>query len=257
MTDTKLAILTGAAGEVGRATARLFAKNGWSLVLCDRADAVVELADSLAKEFGRTCRGISMDLTRDNEVDAVAKAAAETGIPVRFLGLIAAINHPAVNIETIDMAVWDKVMAINLRANVKFISACVPMLRKGGNSSIVTVSSYWGREGHAFFSPYCASKAALISLTQSLAIELAPAIRVNSVAPGNINTPMHFNALAAEAEKRGISAKEMQTIEWDKIPMGRPAETTEIADAIHFLSTDQSTYFVGATLDINGGCQLT
>ncbi len=256
MNDTKLAILTGAAGEVGRATARLFAENGWSLILSDRVSAVVDLADELAAEFGRTCIGISMDLTRDEEVDAVARRAEETGIPLRFLGLVAAINHPAVTIETMDMAVWDQVMAVNLRANVKFISACVPALRKGGNSAIVTVSSYWGREGHAFFSPYCASKAALISLTQSLSIELAPAIRVNSVAPGNINTRMHFAALAAEAGKRGIPVEEMQAIEWDKIPMGRPAETTEIADAIHFLSTEQSSYFVGATLDINGGCKL-
>lgn len=256
MTDTKLAVLTGAAGEVGRATARLFAENGWSLILCDRVSAVEELARSLASEFGRTFIGVSIDITRDEEIDAVAVKAREIGIPVRFLGLIAAINHPAVNIETIDMGVWDKVMAINLRANVKFISAFVPLLKQGGNASIVTVSSFWGREGHAFFSPYCASKAALISLTQCLAIELAPAIRVNSVAPGNINTPMHFNALAAEAEKRGISAEEMQSIEWAKIPAGRPAETIEIADAIYFLSTDQSTYFVGATLDINGGCKL-
>lgn len=257
MIDTKLAILTGAAGEVGRATARLFAENGWSLILSDRLAAVVDLANELAQEFDRTCIGISMDVTKDEDVEAVARAAEETGIPLRFLGLIAAINHPAMSIETMDMAVWDRVMSINLRANVKFVSSCVPMLRKGGNSSIVTVSSFWGREGHAFFSPYCASKAALISLTQSLAVELAPAIRVNSVAPGNINTPMHFNALAAEAGKRGVSVDEMRTIEWDKIPMGRPAETSEIADAIHFLSTDQSSYFVGATLDINGGCRLT
>lgn len=257
MNDTKLAILTGAAGEVGRATARLFAENGWSLILSDRVDAVIDLANSLAEEFGRTSVGVCMDLTKDEEVDAIARLAEETGIPVRFLGLIAAINHPAVNIETIDMAVWDKVMAINLRANVKFISSCVPALRRGGDSSIVTVSSFWGREGHAFFSPYCASKAALISLTQSLAAELAPAIRVNSVAPGNINTPMHLNALEAEAGKRGISLDEMRTIEWHKIPIGRPAETSEIAAAIHFLSTEQASYFVGATLDVNGGCRLT
>lgn len=257
MVDAKLAILTGAAGEVGRATARVFAQNGWSLILADRTSSVGDLAQSLAKEFGNTYVGVTIDITKDEEVDEVAKVALLTGIPLRFLGLIAAINHPATNIEMMDMAVWDKVMAVNLRANVKFISACVPMLRKSGSGSIVTVSSYWGREGHAFFSPYCASKAALISLTQSLAVELAPAIRVNSVAPGNINTPMHFSALAAEAEKRGISADEMQAIEWNKIPMKRPAETTEIADAIYFLSTDQSSYFVGATLDINGGCRLT
>jgi NAD(P)-dependent dehydrogenase (short-subunit alcohol dehydrogenase family) len=257
MSDTRLAILTGAAGEVGRATAWMFAKSGWSLVLCDRAPAVRDLAVEIAGDTGLTCLGIEMDLTRDSEIEAVVRAAEETGIPLQFLGLVAAINHAASTIEALDMTVWDRVMAINLRANVKFISACVPALRRSGKGSIATVSSYWGREGHAFFSPYCASKAALISLTQSIAAELAPAIRVNSVAPGNIDTPMHFQALAVEAEKRGISEAEMRDIEWKKIPMGRPASTDEIAAAIHFLSTDASSYFIGATLDVNGGCHMT
>jgi NAD(P)-dependent dehydrogenase (short-subunit alcohol dehydrogenase family) len=257
MADTKLAILTGASGEVGRATARRFAESGWSLLLCDRAAEVAAVADALSSEFGRTCVGVQMDLERDAEIDRVIERAAQTGIPLRFLGLIAAINHPAVSIANIDMSLWDKVQNINLRANVKFISAAVPLMRAAGNAAIVNVGSYWGREGHAFFSPYCASKAALISLTQSVAIELAPEIRVNCVAPGNIDTPMHFNALAVEAEKRGISAEAMREIEWAKIPMGRPAAATEIASAIHFLSTDDASYFVGATLDVNGGCRLT
>lgn len=257
MKDRKLCILTGAAGEVGRATARRFAENGWSIVLCDRTDDVKALADTLSREFIGEYFGVQMDLTNDEEIDSVARLAAQTGIPLRFLGLIAAINHDAVSIEHMDMSVWDKVHNVNLRANVKFISVCVPLLRKAGNASIVTVSSFWGREGHAFFSPYCASKAALISLTQSVAAELAPDIRVNCVAPGNINTPMHFNALAVEAEKRAISKDEMREIEWSKIPMGRPAETAEIAAAIHFLSTDDASYFIGATLDVNGGCRLT
>ncbi|MDL2409678.1 SDR family oxidoreductase [Rhizobium calliandrae] len=257
MTDTKLCILTGAAGEVGRATARRFAENGWSMILCDRTTDIAGLAKDLANEFGRTCLGVQMDIANDQEVDRVAATARETGIPLRFLGLVAAINHPALTIENMDMALWDRVQNINLRANVKFISASVPLLRKGGNASIVNVGSYWGREGHAFFSPYCASKAALISLTQSVAAELAPDIRVNCVAPGNINTSMHFNALTVEAEKRGISADEMRKIEWAKIPMGRPAETAEIASAIHFLSTDDASYFIGATLDVNGGCRFT
>lgn len=213
MTDTKLAILTGAVGEVGRATARQFADDGWSLILCDRTDKVEEFAATLAADCGRTCIGVKMDLASDSDIDAVVALAEKTGIPLRFLGLVAAINHAAISIDGLDMKVWDQVHNVNLRANVKFISVCVPLLRQAGNAAIVTVSSFWGREGHACFSPYCASKAALISLTQSIAAELAPAIRVNSVAPGNINTPMHFTALAMEAEKRGLTLEAMQAIE--------------------------------------------
>jgi 3-oxoacyl-[acyl-carrier protein] reductase len=257
MENSQLAILTGASGEVGKAVARLFAANGWSLLLCDRNEEVVALAASLAKEFGRVCLGMTMDLSKDRDIELALNAAIDTEIPLRFLGLIAAVNHNAMRIEAIDMDIWDSVMRVNLRANVKFIREAVPSLRKAGNASIVTVSSFWGREGHPFFSPYCASKAALISLTQSVAAELAPDIRVNCVAPGNIDTPMHFNALAVEAAKRGIAKEEMQAIEWSKIPMRRPAETREIASAIHFLSTEQASYFVGSTLDVNGGCRFS
>ena len=257
MSDTRLGILTGAAGEVGKAAARQFAENGWSLILCDRSDSVVAQGESLAKEFGRTVIGVKMDLLQDAEIERVVGIAQETGIPLRFLGLNAAVNQPAMSIEKFDMKVWDHILGVNLRANVKFIGESVPLLRTAGDASIVLVSSFWGREGHAFFSAYCASKAAVISLTQSVAAELAPEIRVNSIAPGNIDTQMHYRALAVEAEKRGISAGEMQALEWGKIPMRRPAKTSEIASAIYFLSTENASYFVGATLDVNGGCRFT
>ena len=257
MDDPRLGIITGAAGEVGRETTRMFAAAGWSLVLCDRDPEVERLAGLLTAEFGKTCLGITMDLADDRDVERVVKAAEATGIPLGFLGLVAAVNHAAMSIETMDMAVWDRVQNINLRANVKFISTAVPLLRRGRRPSIVLVSSFWGREGHAYFSPYCASKAALISLTQSVAAELAPDIRVNCVAPGNINTTMHFKALQVEAAARGIPEAQMRDIEWSKIPMRRPAETSEIASAIHFLASDAAGYFVGATLDANGGCRFT
>ncbi|MGI4748373.1 MAG: SDR family NAD(P)-dependent oxidoreductase [Janthinobacterium lividum] len=255
--DRKLALLTGAAGEVGRATATRFAEHGWSVLMCDRVAEVEQLAEKLTVDSGRPCFGVTADLTTDEGIDATITAAAATGIPLGFLGLIAAINHRAISIENIDMAVWDRVQNINVRANVHLISRALPLLRQAKDPSIVLVSSFWGREGHAFFSAYCASKAAMISLTQSIAAELAPDIRVNGVAPGNINTAMHFDALAMEAKARGISEEEMRTSEWSKIPMRRPAETAEIASAIHFLSTADAGYFIGATLDVNGGCRFT
>lgn len=257
MTDQKLAIITGAAGEVGSATARMFAAKGWSLVLCDRAPGVERLASEIAIEYGQSCTGVLADLASDEDIDRVVGVAAGTGIPLCFLGLVAAINHAATPVEHMDMSLWDRVHAINLRSNVKFISSSIPLLRRGKNPSIVLVSSFWGREGHAFFSPYCTSKAALISLTQSAAAELAPDIRVNCVAPGNIDTPMHYEALAVEAKQRNISMDQMRQIEWAKIPMHRPAKVEEIASAIHFLTSEAASYFVGATLDANGGCRFT
>jgi len=130
----------------------------------------------------------------------------------------------------------------------------IPALRTAKKASIVTISSWYGRSGHAFFSAYCASKAAVISLTQTAAAELAPDIRVNSVAPGNVATRMHFTALEEEAVKRGISTEEMKNIEWAKIPLERAADPAEMASAVYFLASEQGSYLTGATLDVNGGC---
>jgi NAD(P)-dependent dehydrogenase (short-subunit alcohol dehydrogenase family) len=130
----------------------------------------------------------------------------------------------------------------------------IPALREAKNASIVAITSWYGRSGHAFFPGYCASKAAMISLCQTAAAELAPDIRVNSVAPGNVATRMHFTALDEEAEKRGITPEEMKDIEWAKIPLGRAADPEEMASAVYFLASTEGSYLTGATLDVNGGC---
>ena len=128
-------------------------------------------------------------------------------------------------IEHLDLHEWDRVLNINVRANVILMKHFIPTLRAAGGGSIVTVSSWYGKSGHGLFSAYCASKAALISLTHSAAAELASdKIRVNSVAPGNVATDMHFKALREEADKRSVTFEEMKDTEWNKIPLGRAAE---------------------------------
>jgi 3-oxoacyl-[acyl-carrier protein] reductase len=249
-----LAIISGANGGVGQACARKFASQGWSLVLVDIDARVADAAKQVAAPQGGQIIGVVADITQDSGVAKVVAAVEATGIPPRFLGLVAGVNQPASAIEEFDMAEWDRIMSINLRANMLMMRALIPAMRATGKASIATVSSWWGRAGHGYFSAYCASKAALISLTQSAAAELAPEIRVNTLAPGNIGTPMHFNALRDEAAKRGISENEMRDIEWAKIPMGRPADPAEMASALYFLASDESSYMTGATLDVNGGC---
>ena len=145
----------------------------------------------------------------------------------------------------------------NVRANVILMKHFIPELRAAGGGSIVTVSSWYGKSGHGLFSAYCASKAALISLTHCAAAELASdKIRVNSVAPGNVATDMHFKALREEADKRSVTFEEMKDTEWRKFrwPRRRPSE---IAAAIAFLASSDGAYLTGATIDVNGGCMFT
>ena len=252
--EHSLGIITGAAGGIGRATAERFAGEGWSLVLTDVDANVQGVARDLKAGAGRSIVGVVADITTPAGVSELAAKVDSVGVPLRFLGLIAGTLQKVGAVETLPMAEWDRVMNVNVRANVLMMQQFIPALRTAGKSSIVTISSWYGRSGHGLFSAYCASKAAVISLTQTAAAELAPDIRVNSVAPGNVATRMHFTALEEEAVKRGVTTDEMRAIEWAKIPLERAADPSEMASAVYFLASEQGSYLTGATLDVNGGC---
>ena len=255
---SNVGLITGAAGGVGRVTAERFAKDGWDLVLVDVVDSVNEVAAEVAKTSGRKAVAVKTDITQEANLTAIDAALRQVGGQLKFLGLVAAVLQKVGPIETLELAEWDRVFNINIRANVILIKHFAPVIKAAGGGSIVTVSSWFGRSGHGFFSAYCASKAALISLTHSAADELAADnIRVNSVAPGNIATSMHFTALREEAEKRGITFEEMKKIEWDKIPLGRAADPAEVVAAIAFLASADGTYLTGTTIDVNGGVLFT
>jgi NAD(P)-dependent dehydrogenase (short-subunit alcohol dehydrogenase family) len=203
---------------------------------------------------GRSAVGVVADITTPAGVSQLAAKVGAVGVPLRFLGLIAGTLQKVGPVATLPMDEWDRVMSVNVRSYVLMMKQFIPPLRAAGKGSIVTISSWYGRSGHGFFSAYCASKAAVISLTQTAAAELAPDIRVNSVAPGNVATRMHFTALEEEAVKRGITTDEMRAIEWAKIPLERAGDPSEMASAVYFLASEQGSYLTGATLDVNGGC---
>ncbi len=253
--SAKTGVLTGAAGGIGRATAERLAGEGWSLVLVDRDDKVSDVASQIATPDGQTIIGVAADITNPEEYGAIDEAIASIGAPLKFLGLIAGVLQEVGSIETLDVAEWDRVFNINVRANFLLIKHFIPALRAADGASIVTISSWYGKSGHGFFGAYCASKASVISLTHTAADELArDKIRVNSVAPGNVATSMHFDALHEEAAKRNVTFEEMKDTEWGKIPLGRAAEPAEIAAAVSFLAGPDGSYLTGATIDVNGGC---
>jgi NAD(P)-dependent dehydrogenase (short-subunit alcohol dehydrogenase family) len=255
---TDIGIITGAAGGIGRATAERFARDGWDLVLVDVADSVKQVGAEVRKKSGRKVIGVSSDITRELGLPPIDTAIMELGGKLKFLGLIAGVLQKVGPIEHLDLHEWDRVLDINVRANLILMKHYIPALRAAGGGSIVTVSSWYGRSGHGLFSAYCASKAALISLTHSAAAELASDnIRVNSVAPGNVATEMHFKALREEADKRSVTVEEMKDTEWSKIPLGRAADPSEIASAIAFLTSPDGAYLTGATIDVNGGCMFS
>ncbi|GAB2757028.1 SDR family NAD(P)-dependent oxidoreductase [Sinomonas soli] len=249
-----VALVTGAAGGIGRAVAGRFAEGGASVALVDVTDQVHQVVEELREQHpGLVLRGYIADVTDSDSVGQLADEIEQDFGRLDSLALVAGVVQTAAPIAKLDRSEWDRVLGVNLTGPYEMAHALTPLLSRDGGGSITVVSSWWGRSGHAFFAAYCAAKAGLIVFAQALADELAPTVRVNTVCPGNINTRMHFSALEAEAAERGITFEEMKDIEWAKMPMLRPGEPEEIADAIHFLSSPAASYITGASLDVNGG----
>jgi NAD(P)-dependent dehydrogenase (short-subunit alcohol dehydrogenase family) len=249
----RVAVVLGAAGVTGRAVCRRLAHDGFFVVLAD-AMGLDDAQQSLADIGGQLLGSVVVDLRDEGSVQAAKEQIERLSPAIDSLVIVAGVLQDASAATDLDAAEWDRVMSVNLRGPFLATKWLTPLLEPGARSTVVTVGSWWGYEGHAFFSAYCASKAGLRVFTQALAEELAPSgIRVNLVAPGNIDTPMHHRALQAEADARGVSLTDMQTLEWSKIPLGAPAQPDQIAAAIGFLVGDDSSYMTGSVVDVNGG----
>jgi 3alpha(or 20beta)-hydroxysteroid dehydrogenase len=237
MSEVRTVLITGAAGGMGAGHAKALAAEGWRAVLGDVADAspVVEEIEAA----GGTALAVELDVT-----DPEAWATAVGQIRTTYGALHGLVNNAGISrrLRFMDTGadVWRQVMSINLDGPFHGIQACAPLMRDSGGGSIVNISSISGQIG--YFSPsYSASKWGLRGLTKSAAGELAAwGIRVNSVHPGLVGTP-----LLAGADGFVSSAVA-------SIPAGRMGRPDEITDAVRFLLSEQSTYMSGAELTLDG-----
>ncbi len=239
----KVALITGGAGGIPRATARLLNHLGASLVLGDISEA--GLAETVAALPNRQARAVTarVDVTSSAELDAAcALAKAEFG-GIDLL-VCAAGWFPECSVEAMTDAHWDQVMAVNLDGVMRSCRAGARVLRDGG--AVVNIASRAGHAGVANHSHYAAAKAGVIGFSKSLARELAPrGIRVNCVSPGLIETAM-------SAPLRATMQAERLTM----TPLGRNGQPEEIASAIAFLGSSWASYITGETLHVNGGALM-
>lgn len=237
----RVAIVTGAAGGLGRATVELFLRLGASVVAED-IDAVVQ---GLGGERVVAVRG-------DVRERATAEAAVGRALE-RFGRLDILVNNAAVILskdilETAD-AEWDEVMAVNVKGPFHHIRAALPVMLERGRGAIVNVTSISGVVGLPKQAAYCASKGAMVQLTRQLAVDYADrGIRVNSVAPGAVDTPFLARHLDAQPD-RGAAEAAVRAAH----PLGRYAPPAEIAEAIAFLASDAAAFLTGTILMADGG----
>jgi NAD(P)-dependent dehydrogenase (short-subunit alcohol dehydrogenase family) len=251
----RTAVLTGATSEkgIGLATARRYAREGWGVVILDLdGEKSAKTAQDLANEFNVPAFGHQVDVADEASVAAAAGAvAAEVAagrLPVvGALANIAGITSPVPFLET-DLALWNKVMAVNATGTYLVTKAFLPAMIEAGWGRIVNMSSVSAQRGGGVFGkvPYSAAKAAILGFTKALAREIAPTgITVNAITPGAVDTNIR---VGSTEEQEAAIARD--------IPLGRTATTEEIASVITWLSSDGASYLTGTTVDINGGSHI-
>lgn len=251
----KHALLTGAAGGIGLAVATAYLRHGACCTVADiGAQATPELA-SLMRAHPDTLHYMPTDVTRLAQIDSLVEAAARRFGPITTLFNNAAIFDMAPLLES-NEAMFDKIFAVNVKGAFfvmqKVLAHMVASQLPG--CAVVNMASQAGRRGEALVSHYCASKAAIISYTQSAALAMAPhKIRVNGIAPGVIATPMWKNvdALFAKYEHLPLGEKQIQV--GKAVPLGYMGAPEDICGAAVFLASDEAAYVTAQTLNVDGG----
>ena len=239
----KTAFVTGASRGIGRAIARTLALDGYAVGINylkekEKADA---LADEL-RALGCEAMAVQADVSDAEAVTAAIRRVEETFSPVELLVNNAGISQQDL-FQYTDAALWRRLFAVNVDGAYHTIQAVLPEMIARQSGAIVNISSMWGLRGASCEVGYSATKAALIGLTRSLAMELAPSgIRVNCVAPGVIRTDM--------VEKLG-----QETIDalCEQTPIGRLGTPEDIAQAVAFLASEKASFITGQVLTADGG----
>lgn len=242
----RVALITGGAGAIGSATARMLAQDGFSLVLADLdAEGAEAVADDIRREAATETVALGIDIAAP---DAAARLIAS--VSERFGRLDCLVNNAgrtgASRIDALDPGEWEAVLRVNLTAPMLICREAAPLMRANGGS-IVNVASRVYLSGTGV--GYTSSKSGLIGLTRTLAVQLGPhGIRVNAVAPSFLNSQFNRKIVA---ENSGLADA------FRKItPLGRVGTPDDVAGAIAFLASDRASFITGDVLHVCGGAQL-
>jgi NAD(P)-dependent dehydrogenase (short-subunit alcohol dehydrogenase family) len=245
-----VSIVMGGSTGIGLAAARALARHGSAVELAANDPDGVASAVSELRARGYDVGGTVLDVTRPEQVESFV-----TEVGARRGWLTVLVNSAGVQrygtAETTPVPVWDEVLNVNVRAMFLAAKHAVPLIRRGGGGAIVNVASAQATASQRNVVAYTASKGAIVAMTRAMAIDHAPdGIRVNSVSPGSVDTPMLRQAaldISAD-DPDGVIAR------WGALhPLGRVGTPAEIADVIVFLASPMASFVTGADLRVDGG----
>jgi NAD(P)-dependent dehydrogenase (short-subunit alcohol dehydrogenase family) len=241
--EGKTAIITGAARGMGFATTRAMAKAGARIIMLSRSAKTLEPARAALQSEGIHVKAIVCDVSRKSDIDA---ALAQIDGPIDILVNNAGIAGDTLPVLEMSEAAWDEMLTINLKGPF-LMSQAVARLMQGRGGVILNNASISGLATEKGFAHYCAAKAGLISLTRSMAVELAPLkIKVNAISPGYTRTDMTMEFFDTGME-------DFLSKGFDRVPIKRLVEAEEVASAFVFLASDAASGITGANLVVDGG----
>lgn len=253
----KTAVITGGARGIGLAIAQRYLSEGASIVVADIDRAAIDEAVATLQKLGladEKVMGVALNVCDQSSIDAMVEAVTQ-----RFGGIDVLVNNAAVfdmaPVLEVTEASFDKQFAVNTKGMFFTLQAVArSMVARGQGGKIINMASQAGRRGEALVSVYCASKAAVISLTQSSGLDLIKhGINVNGIAPGVVDTPMweEVDALFARYENRPLGEK--KRLVGEAVPFGRMGLPEDHTGAAVFLASQDSDYVVAQTLNVDGG----
>jgi 3-oxoacyl-[acyl-carrier protein] reductase len=244
----KVALVTGAGSGIGRATATVFAREGAKLTLVDLNEQEAEATAETIRAAGGEALVVRADVSQGEDVRAAIDGCVDRFGRIDILYNNAGIAMQATPIEEIDDALFDRIVAVNVRSVYLGAKHAVPHMKRQGGGVILNTGSTAGIRPRVGASSYAASKGAVIALTKALAIELAPfKIRVVSINPVAVDTPMLQTVFSNQDPNKAEQARIMT------IPLGRLNQAEDVANAALYLASDEAAMVTGTAFEIDGG----